>query len=640
MKKILSILLLFISVAAISQPSNYLNIRSRYNLIAVKTDSGFHVPGYSTIPNYRGGVWTGSGNVGVDTVNNKFYFYSGGAWREAGSTNYADSLRRSGLSVQMRKNGNWTTQFNDSIGITQDVLDDTAAAIREDFQTMGGSSIIYTNSSAKIKRIEDSTYYTAFSVSMTKNDTIHIFASQGETHTDRMWVTHYYSTDGGDSYTKKRILDITDTSMRDCGGGIDSDGKLYLFVTKYTYTSTGNYATPRGVNLYTSTDGINFSAHQYNIPIQGGVELYAYGKMIEQNDTLYQTFYSDNNDVMLYKAVPGGQFSFKSIIYNGANQNNETCIEAINSSTQVAFSRTSGLPVKMFLSHNQGSSWVLIGDVGTANNVSPWVQKIGNEIVYSYADRTTTAMFLRTKVYSLNYLDTATGSNALAGAFIRDENIYEPILNNRSNVTGAGGHFGYPSFFYNRGRWNIALNDLSPLQVAPYTGDDNVTVQVITIPYRATPVLKAYNSSPQNFATDATTRITLSSTSIDTYGVLDKNNNIIVPHDGYYYFSMKYTVNTSTGGRRILLLKKVNAADTASTTNYILVIYREVSTGAVGTYQTLEASGIYYFQKGEVLKPCVQIWGASGDVSTVFTQSPGGTGEGIYNCVEMYQILL
>ena len=81
MKKILSILLLFISVAAISQPSNYLNIRSRYNLIAIKSDSGFHVPGYSTIPHIRGGTWTGSGNVGVDTVNHKFYFYSGGSWR-------------------------------------------------------------------------------------------------------------------------------------------------------------------------------------------------------------------------------------------------------------------------------------------------------------------------------------------------------------------------------------------------------------------------------------------------------------------------------------------------------------------------------------------------------------------------------
>ena len=116
MKKILSILLLFISVAAISQPSNYLNIRSRYNLIAIKSDSGFHVPGYSTIPHIRGGTWAGSGNVGVDTVNNKFYFYSGGAWREAGSTNYADSLRRTGLAVQMRKNGNWTTQYIDSVG--------------------------------------------------------------------------------------------------------------------------------------------------------------------------------------------------------------------------------------------------------------------------------------------------------------------------------------------------------------------------------------------------------------------------------------------------------------------------------------------------------------------------------------------
>jgi hypothetical protein len=30
--------------------------------------------------------------------------------------NYADSLRRSGLSVQMRKNGNWTTQYTDSVG--------------------------------------------------------------------------------------------------------------------------------------------------------------------------------------------------------------------------------------------------------------------------------------------------------------------------------------------------------------------------------------------------------------------------------------------------------------------------------------------------------------------------------------------
>ena len=112
MKKILLFLLMLVSAAAISQPANYLNIRSRYNLIAVKTDSGFHVPGYSTIPNYRGGVWTGSGNVGVDTVNHKFYFYSGGSWREAGATyTFTNGLTESGGTVTLT---NDTTAFANS----------------------------------------------------------------------------------------------------------------------------------------------------------------------------------------------------------------------------------------------------------------------------------------------------------------------------------------------------------------------------------------------------------------------------------------------------------------------------------------------------------------------------------------------
>lgn len=93
MKRILTVVFLMITIYGFGQvPPNYLNIRSRYNLIAIKSDSGFHVPGYSTIPNIRGGVWNGSGNIGIDTVNNKFYFYSGGDWREAGSTLDTTSL--------------------------------------------------------------------------------------------------------------------------------------------------------------------------------------------------------------------------------------------------------------------------------------------------------------------------------------------------------------------------------------------------------------------------------------------------------------------------------------------------------------------------------------------------------------------
>lgn len=157
MKKIVLFVLMLVSVAAISQPANYLNIRSRYNLIAVKTDSGFHVPGYSTIPNYRGGVWTGSGNVGVDTVNNKFYFYSGGEWREAGSTNFADSLRRVGLNVQMRKNGNWTSQFDlpDSIPPTPSLKQVLTAGNDLDYKS-GNWGINITDSTTGFRIVNNS----------------------------------------------------------------------------------------------------------------------------------------------------------------------------------------------------------------------------------------------------------------------------------------------------------------------------------------------------------------------------------------------------------------------------------------------------------------------------------------------------
>lgn len=107
---------MIISVVGYSQPTNYVWYKSRTRQYAFMADSGMHIPTYISTPTIRNGIWTGPGNIGIDTTNNKFYFYSGGAWREAGSTNYADSLRRVGLAVQMRKGGVWTDQYTDSVG--------------------------------------------------------------------------------------------------------------------------------------------------------------------------------------------------------------------------------------------------------------------------------------------------------------------------------------------------------------------------------------------------------------------------------------------------------------------------------------------------------------------------------------------
>jgi hypothetical protein len=89
MKKILFIILLF-SLRGISQtPSGYTKLNVKYDFTAIKTDSGFHIPGYSTVPNIRTGIWVGSGNLGLDTILHRFYYYSDG-WR--GLVNLADSV--------------------------------------------------------------------------------------------------------------------------------------------------------------------------------------------------------------------------------------------------------------------------------------------------------------------------------------------------------------------------------------------------------------------------------------------------------------------------------------------------------------------------------------------------------------------
>lgn len=246
MKRIVLFVLMLVSVAAISQPANYLNIRSRYNLIAVKTDSGFHVPGYSTIPNYRGGVWTGSGNVGVDTVNHKFYFYSGGSWREAGSTNYADSLRRSGLAVQMRKNGVWTTQFN--------LPDSTKQITVGDLDGFGSSS-------------DGATIY---------NDTLYmqLFGSEvpGLVPSSPMDTTHYLRADGAwDDLANKAdtsdLIGIDTTGVQD--GDVatwDAANKKVIFEPPTgggSTDSTWHISFKTGVTTYAPAAGDSTFKHSY-----------------------------------------------------------------------------------------------------------------------------------------------------------------------------------------------------------------------------------------------------------------------------------------------------------------------------------------------------------------------------------------
>lgn len=85
MKKIILILTIFISLKIIAQPAGYTGLNMNYQFNNFYPKRGIHVPAFSGTPTLGVGQFTAAGAVGVDSVLNKFYFYSGGTWREAGS---------------------------------------------------------------------------------------------------------------------------------------------------------------------------------------------------------------------------------------------------------------------------------------------------------------------------------------------------------------------------------------------------------------------------------------------------------------------------------------------------------------------------------------------------------------------------
>lgn len=90
MARLVLLLLLISNIVSAQVVPGYTNINSGYKWPKGIFDSSFVIPRYNGVPSgLRGGAqlqytYQGSGHIGIDTVNHKFYFYSGGDWHEAG----------------------------------------------------------------------------------------------------------------------------------------------------------------------------------------------------------------------------------------------------------------------------------------------------------------------------------------------------------------------------------------------------------------------------------------------------------------------------------------------------------------------------------------------------------------------------
>ncbi len=97
MKKLINLVLFLISLSAYSQiapPTDYTAINMRYDWLAGKFEA-ISIPAFNGVPVLQAKQFTGAGALGVDSINNRMYFYSSGSFIRV--ANYSEIPSGSGV---------------------------------------------------------------------------------------------------------------------------------------------------------------------------------------------------------------------------------------------------------------------------------------------------------------------------------------------------------------------------------------------------------------------------------------------------------------------------------------------------------------------------------------------------------------
>lgn len=112
MKKIfLLIFLLAVAIFGFTQAPPNTKINQGYYWYGGAFDR-LHIPAFNTTPTLKSNQWSGAGAVGIDSVNNRFYFYSGGTWRQLSS---GGSVAGNVGNIQINRNSGFAAAASDTL---------------------------------------------------------------------------------------------------------------------------------------------------------------------------------------------------------------------------------------------------------------------------------------------------------------------------------------------------------------------------------------------------------------------------------------------------------------------------------------------------------------------------------------------
>jgi hypothetical protein len=220
----------------------------------------------------------------------------------AGSTNYADSLRRSGLAVQMQKGGVWTTQFNlpDSAGSGWGVNGNTITA---------GTNYIGTNNNASF-RIHTNNTLTAWFDSL--QGRLHLvngtdpLVSMKQATTNQTWQMRV-GHNTGISSSQFNIYDATSGKVRmvingSGNVGIGTETNIPGVSQLYVYGGqTGGNIDARGDSTSEARDEANIEVEH---PDYNGVSFTANGVAMQTNGNV------TTGSLLTYPKKNSGQLRF------------------------------------------------------------------------------------------------------------------------------------------------------------------------------------------------------------------------------------------------------------------------------------------------------------------------------------------
>jgi hypothetical protein len=525
-------------------------------------------------------------------------------------------------------------------GISQQVLDDSAAALRNAINDVAVTSDSTANIGAQRSKVLSDVGYSQGEITFqTEDGWIYVSLVEASSHVNPGTAFLTRTKNGTDWQTKWQVEVDGFDSIGGCGFGT-SGNRIHMNFQKI---DNGVHAYNEVYFAYSDDGGVNFiltdSIALADMPA-GFDEMYLYGNVKQINgDTLYAPYYANfdgtpfDSKSFYFKTYDNGlSWTFGATVMSGASAGvfptggliNEMWLEVVEQGATVATTKLMALirSEKYFgyhyqlYSNNGGATWVNVGvtlgmwfseyNATSGPNTFPVATIVkGQEIYVLIGFRGNAATGL---LSNLRVIKGPIAAYANPVLWSKPYIIYNAI----APIKSFQNDFGYPYGALINGQVVSPLYDISPKHKSGASISNTKTL-VKTIPVDGNNYFDAYNSTSQSITTGTETTVSTSIIRLDSeLSYNEDSTKIYFQYDGWYTVSARVTFAASASGTyRRATLWMVDYGDESGSSpspmnGKYMITQRSIAPSANAEFNRIELFGQIYAYAGMELRLTVQ----------------------------------